>query len=264
MRRLYEIEEFEMVCDTLISKVNNMTLATDIICGFPTESEKDFDETIRILEKYKFPVLHISQFYPRPGTPAARMKRVKTDIVKARSRRATTFFESYLSYDHLLGTIQKVLVTEVSSDTKNYIAHNKSYNQVLVERDERIMGQWIEVEIVEVGKWSLKGNVLESSLLDLGSVQRKRIPRLVRVGKETVVVGEEKLVGERGDGAFYSKGNAKQTGLDPEKDCKKEDDICTDLCRDSFSILKQPTTQGILLGLSLGICLVALRSFLKK
>jgi threonylcarbamoyladenosine tRNA methylthiotransferase CDKAL1 len=45
MRRLYEIKDFEKVCDTLLSKVNNMTLATDVICGFPTENEPDFEET---------------------------------------------------------------------------------------------------------------------------------------------------------------------------------------------------------------------------
>jgi threonylcarbamoyladenosine tRNA methylthiotransferase CDKAL1 len=63
MRRLYEIQDFEKVCDTLLDRVPGMTLATDIICGFPTETEEDFDETMRILEKYKFRVLHISQVF---------------------------------------------------------------------------------------------------------------------------------------------------------------------------------------------------------
>lgn len=77
MRRMYTIQDFEHVLDTLYSKVPGMTIATDIICGtelltvgFPTESEQDFLETMRILEKYRFSILHISQFYPRPGTPA--------------------------------------------------------------------------------------------------------------------------------------------------------------------------------------------------
>jgi threonylcarbamoyladenosine tRNA methylthiotransferase CDKAL1 len=61
MKRLYTIEDFERVCDVLLEKVPDITLATDIICGFPTETESDFEETIRILKKYKFKVLHISQ-----------------------------------------------------------------------------------------------------------------------------------------------------------------------------------------------------------
>jgi len=57
------------------SKVPGMTIATDIICGFPTETEEDFEETLELIREFKFPIVNISQFYPRPGTPAARMKR---------------------------------------------------------------------------------------------------------------------------------------------------------------------------------------------
>lgn len=53
-----------------------MTIATDIICGFPTEDEKDFEETLTLVAKYNFPVLNISQFYSRPGTVAAKWKKV--------------------------------------------------------------------------------------------------------------------------------------------------------------------------------------------
>ena len=58
-----------------------MTIATDIICGFPTETWEDFQETVALVERYKFPSLFINQFYPRPGTPAARMKRLPTEEV---------------------------------------------------------------------------------------------------------------------------------------------------------------------------------------
>ena len=75
MKREYSVEDFEHVCDTLKAKVPNMIIATDVICGFPGETEEEFDETLKLVEKYKFPVLNISQFYPRPGTPAAKMKR---------------------------------------------------------------------------------------------------------------------------------------------------------------------------------------------
>jgi len=78
MNREYTIEEFEEVCDFLKERVEKVTLATDIICGFPTENEEDHKETVKIVEKYKFPALNISQFYPRPGTVAAKWKRVPT------------------------------------------------------------------------------------------------------------------------------------------------------------------------------------------
>jgi len=61
--------------------VPGVSIATDIICGFPTETEEDFTETMRVCEKYKFPSLFINQFYPRKGTPAARMPKIPSDMV---------------------------------------------------------------------------------------------------------------------------------------------------------------------------------------
>lgn len=58
-----------------------ISIATDIICGFPGETEQDFDGTMNLCAKYKFPSLFINQFFPRPGTPAARMERVPTQQV---------------------------------------------------------------------------------------------------------------------------------------------------------------------------------------
>jgi len=48
----------------------DINIVTDIICGFPTESEADFAETLDLCSKYKFASLYINQFFPRPGTPA--------------------------------------------------------------------------------------------------------------------------------------------------------------------------------------------------
>jgi len=65
MNREYHIEEFEKVCDYMLKNVPGMTIATDIICGFPGETEEQFQDTLKLVEKYHFPVLNISQFYPR-------------------------------------------------------------------------------------------------------------------------------------------------------------------------------------------------------
>ncbi len=207
MRRLYRIEDFELVCDTLLDQVPRITLATDVICGYPTESEADFEETIRILEKYRFPVLHISQFYPRPGTPAARIKRISTQIVKARSRRATAIFESYSTLDHFVGTVQTILVTESSQDGNHFVGHTKEFVQVLVAKDPRIMGRHIEVKITQCSKWSLRGDILEESLKSMDEIPL-RIPKLIRVRKQMVALNSESEVkradDQRNDGAILT------------------------------------------------------------
>ncbi len=84
MRREYTVDDFSRVVNILRKKVPGLTVATDIICGFPTETEQDFDETMILCRKYRFPSLFINQFFPRPGTPAAKMGvRVPTKVRNA-------------------------------------------------------------------------------------------------------------------------------------------------------------------------------------
>lgn len=104
MNREYTVEEFEEVCDVLKERAVDITLATDIICGFPTETAEHFEETMQLIAKYKFPVINISQFYPRPGTVAAKWTKVPTQEVKRRSGNLTKLFDSYSTNNHFVGT----------------------------------------------------------------------------------------------------------------------------------------------------------------
>lgn len=138
-----------------------MTIATDIICGFPTETEQDFEETLTLCAKYKFPSLFINQFFPRPGTPAARLPRIPAQDVKQRTKKLTELFNSYQPYSHKVGETQEVLVTEISHDKKYYVGHNKFYEQVLVPMDKDYMGKLVKVRIVEAGKFSMISKPLD-------------------------------------------------------------------------------------------------------
>jgi threonylcarbamoyladenosine tRNA methylthiotransferase CDKAL1 len=146
------------------------------------------------------------------------MKRIPTNVVKQRSREATKLFNSYTSFDHLLGTVQDVLVTEVSSDGKNYIAHNKNFTQILIETDSRLMGKQIKVKIIETSKWHLIGKVLPESmaLLETGTVEPSRIPQLIRFNKQLVSLksNQDKSNDQRVDGSILS---IQKTRLIPEK-----------------------------------------------
>lgn len=65
----------------LFLRVPGVTIATDVICGFPGETEEDFQATMDLVKRYRFPSLFINQFYPRPGTPAAKMEQVPAHVV---------------------------------------------------------------------------------------------------------------------------------------------------------------------------------------
>lgn len=139
-----------------------VTIATDIICGFPTETETDFEETMKLCAKYKFPSLFINQFFPRPGTPAARLERIPANLVKTRTKRLTDLFYSYEPYNHKVNEIQQVLVTEISHDKKHFVGHNKFYEQVLLPMKENLLGKSVKVKILSATKFSMMAEILEN------------------------------------------------------------------------------------------------------
>ncbi|XP_022319291.2 threonylcarbamoyladenosine tRNA methylthiotransferase-like [Crassostrea virginica] len=163
MKREYCQADFRHVADFLKERVPGVTIATDVICGFPTETEQDFEETLKLVEEYKFPSLFINQFFPRPGTPAAKMPRIPAQQVKRRTKKISELFHSYRPYDHKLHEVQQVLVTEISHDQQYFVGHNKYYDQVLVPKNENLMGKMVTVQIVETGKHFLKGRLLSEN-----------------------------------------------------------------------------------------------------
>merc|ERR1719245_360095 len=105
--------------------VPRVHIATDFICGFPTETAEDHTQSMQLLDKYKFSTLNISQFYPRPKTPAARMKKLDTKIVKGRSREMTKLFKSYVTFQDRIGERHNVLCTEMAKDGFHLVGHNQ-------------------------------------------------------------------------------------------------------------------------------------------
>jgi len=138
MNREYTREEFMTVCDYLMEHVPDITIATDIITGFPGESYEDHLETITLMEKYHLPVVNISQFYPRPGTVAAKMKQCEGKDKKLRSKEVTALFESYRNTEKLNGTVQRVYISEAEETKKSglkCIGHTKNYTKVILDFD---------------------------------------------------------------------------------------------------------------------------------
>lgn len=164
MNREYTVSEFRMVVDTLCELVPGMQIATDIICGFPGETDEDFAQTVKLIKEYKLPQVHISQFYPRPGTPAARMKKVPSIEVKKRSRELTSVFEAFSPYQGLEGKVERIWITEIATDGVHLVGHTKGYIQVLVIAPDSMLGTSANVKITSVGRWSVFGEVIEGSI----------------------------------------------------------------------------------------------------
>ncbi|XP_078271018.1 threonylcarbamoyladenosine tRNA methylthiotransferase isoform X2 [Rhinoraja longicauda] len=214
MKREYCIADFKQVADFLKERAPGITIATDIICGFPGETEADFKETLRLVQEYKFPSLFINQFYPRPGTPAAKMEQVPAQVKKQRTRELSQLFQSYTPYDHKVGTRQHVLITEESFDGQYYVAHNKFYEQVLVPKQPEFLGKMIEVDIYEAGKHFMKGKPADN-----GKIHTPSIVRPLQKGAVSGLTEEFKPFSENGSAlpAYHFWGIEKyfSTGLLP-------------------------------------------------
>jgi hypothetical protein len=159
---------FFLILDYLTKNVPGITIATDIICGFPYETNEDFEETLDMIKHYKFPVINISQFYSRPGTVAAKWKKVESKEVKRRSTAVYRLFLSYPNYDHLKGTIQRVWIHDLKDEGRNpdesvMVAHTKSYAKVLVNREPELIGKQVIVKIVDIHKWHVYGEIIDRS-----------------------------------------------------------------------------------------------------
>ncbi|KAH7646890.1 transmembrane protein [Cryptosporidium bovis] len=165
MRRDYSVEDFCLLVDSILRDIPLATIATDIICGFPGESENDHLETVNLIKKYRFPVINISKFYPRPGTPAAKMKPVQNGVSKSRSLEVTTIFQSFNHNEYIFESlpqdkIVRVWFIENSEKSDHTIGHTKHYNKVLVARNDDLLGRSARVRITSAQKWHLEGIVI--------------------------------------------------------------------------------------------------------
>ena len=164
MRREYTQEDFRHVVDSVRAGAPGVTIATDIIAGFPGETDGDFEETYQLCKEYEFPCLYINQFFSRPGTPAAAMEKCDTKMVKGRTKRLTELFRSYFPHKEKVGNVYTVLAAEESTDKKFYVAHNKCYDQILVPKRDELLGRVFDVKVTEAGKFHMIGEVIEESL----------------------------------------------------------------------------------------------------
>lgn len=160
MRREYTVAEFELLCDKLKAAIPDVFLLTDIICGFPAESESDWRETMDLVKKYKFQGCHASQFYARPGTPAARLKPLKSHIGKERWRECYDFLRSYNRNEELQGKEQRVWFSGTEEDHGQTVGRTKAFAKVLVPRDDSLLGRNAMVRITKSTYLHVEGEVV--------------------------------------------------------------------------------------------------------
>lgn len=155
MIRPYDIEDVRKSLHRIIEAIPDLTLATDIICGFPGETDKDWQKTMEICKEFDFPIVNISKFYKRPGTKAARMKQLSSKTLKERSKEITEWLVN--RNENLIGETHKVLVNEKREDGR-MVAKTMNYRQVILE-DVQI-GESLEAQLIAKEGFQYIGKVL--------------------------------------------------------------------------------------------------------
>ena len=115
MNRKYTVQDFVDISTSLFRSVPGITVSTDIIVGFPYETDSDFADTMKLLKSLNLDIVHYSRYYPRPHTVAAHYPQVPMKIVKSRVKILSDWFKGLNPYFSL---ISKYMVVWVSGEVE--------------------------------------------------------------------------------------------------------------------------------------------------
>jgi len=159
MKREYSVAEFMYLADKLKEAIPDIFLLTDIICGFPAESEEDWQATMELVRKYKFQGIHISPFFARPGTPAATLKPLKSHIGRQRYQELTDYTWTYDRNEALKGKEERVWFTQTDEKHMQTVGRTKTYAKIVVPRDDALLGRSAIVKMLSTSRLHVEGQV---------------------------------------------------------------------------------------------------------
>ena len=161
MNRGYTREYYLDLVKQVRKAIPGISLTTDLIVGFPGETEQDFQETLSLVQEVGFDSAFTFIYSPREGTPAARMPdQIPEELKKERIYKLIEL-QNTISEGHmrrLLGTNQELLVEGRSKD--GLIGRTRTNRQVHFEGPDDLLGSLVSVEITEASTWSLRGRIL--------------------------------------------------------------------------------------------------------
>jgi len=162
MGRKYTTEEYLELVNKIREKVPNVSITTDIIVGFPGETEDDFSKTLDIVNKVKYDLAYTFIYSPREGTPASKMKdETPMEEKKERLARLNELINKYAleSNKRMLDRVVPVLILGESDKKDKYMGYTDNMKLVNVLCDKELVGKIIDVKITDVKTWSLEGEV---------------------------------------------------------------------------------------------------------
>ena len=163
MNRKYNAEQYAEACERLRNAFPNVAITTDIIVGFPDETEEDFKESLAFAKKMKLDKIHTFPYSPKKGTPAAKMKNQISGDVKSQRSKEMIALSDKMNIDFLNNNIGKT-VPVLFEDMENgfWQGHTTNYIKVLVKSDENLNNKIVDVKLDKIhGVEIVEGTVVK-------------------------------------------------------------------------------------------------------
>jgi len=165
MRRFYTAEQFKHIVDAFRAEFPDLTLATDVIVGFPGETEEAFENTLELLKEVKPDVTNVSKFFARPKTAAAEIQDGLVDRleIKRRSTVAAALVKriSLERNQRWVGWVGEILVDEKGKVEGFWVGRNIAYKPIAVKSSSNLLGKTVRIKVLEASITYLKGMIIE-------------------------------------------------------------------------------------------------------
>ncbi|MBW3020834.1 tRNA (N(6)-L-threonylcarbamoyladenosine(37)-C(2))-methylthiotransferase [Candidatus Woesearchaeota archaeon] len=159
MNRHYTIKQFKEIVSKFREEIPMINIASDMIVGFPEETGKDFDETMKLIKDIQFDVLNVSKFRKRLGTKAYNMEQVDPEVIKQRANRAMTAFQwgSFENNKKWVGWEGIILLDEEGTNN-SLVGRNIFYKPIIIPNEDGrfSLGQKLKVKINKCTTFDLR------------------------------------------------------------------------------------------------------------
>ena len=163
MNRVYTKEQYLNLVDKMKKEIPNVKFSTDIIVGFPRETEEDFEDTLDVVRKVEFEQIFMFIYSRRKGTPADKMEnQVPEEIKHERFERLKKLYESIIPKNNqeYIGTNQEILVEGYSKTNNEYLTGRTDTNKVVIFKGSpELIGKMANIQIASEHMWYLKGEI---------------------------------------------------------------------------------------------------------
>jgi MiaB-like tRNA modifying enzyme len=161
MNRHYQTKDFKRIVSTFRKTIPKLTVSTDIICGFPSEDETAFQDSLRLVEEIEPDIVNISKYAPRPNTIAATMKPLPSQLVKKRSTRMTNHCKtiSLTKNRYWINWTGTILVDEIGQPG-SLIGRNFAYKPVVINGTRELLEKRVHVRVAQATPTYLIGELV--------------------------------------------------------------------------------------------------------